>query len=130
MLRTINLHLFRIGIHRFSTISHPKALDACYGAHWRLLRPDFHWQAVDSFQNTRLAPVETCARRAHNKEKPQKHMVSEVLYAFFRSKRLSLCEQKLTFREFRPLKNKAFQGFCQLPVCYSNSSESSPVVLL
>ena len=82
MLRTINLHLFRIGIHRFSTISHPKALDACYGAHWRLLRPDFHWQAVDSFQNTRLAPVETCARRAHNKEKPQKHMVSEVYILF------------------------------------------------
>ena len=26
-------------------------------------------------------------------------MVSEVLYAFFRPKRLSLCEQKLTFRE-------------------------------
>lgn len=67
MLRTINLHLIHIGIHRFSTIGHPKALDACYGAHWRLLRPDFHWQAVDSFQNTRLSPVRTCAHRAHKK---------------------------------------------------------------
>ena len=69
MLRTANLHLFHIGIHRFSTIGHPKALDACYGAHWRLLRPNFHWQAVDSLQNTRLSPVRTYAHRAHQIEK-------------------------------------------------------------
>jgi len=30
------------------------------------------------------------------KEKPQKHKVSEVLYAFSRPKQLSLCEQKLS----------------------------------
>lgn len=65
MLRTINLHLFLIGLHRFSTIGHPKALDACYGAHWRLPRPDFHWQAVDSLQNTQLSPIRTRPWRAN-----------------------------------------------------------------
>ena len=35
--------------------------------------------------------------RFQGKEKPQKHKVSEVLYAFSRPKRLSLCEQKLSF---------------------------------
>lgn len=67
MLRTANLHLFHIGIHRFSTIGHPKALDACYGAHRRLLRPDFHWQAVDNLQNTRLSPIRNVRRKAHQK---------------------------------------------------------------
>ena len=67
MLRTINLHLFHIGIPRFNTIGHPKALEACYEAHWRLLRPDFHWQAVDSLQNTRLSPIRNVRRKAHDK---------------------------------------------------------------
>ena len=39
--------------------------------------------------------------RFQGKEKPQKHKVSEVLYAFSRSKRLSLCEQKLSLAELR-----------------------------
>ena len=35
-VRTVILHLFLTGIPRFNTISHPKALEARYKAHWRL----------------------------------------------------------------------------------------------
>lgn len=67
MLRTAILHLLLAGIPRFNTISHPKALGACYKAHWRLPWPDFHWQADNSLQNTRLSPVRARPWRA-NKE--------------------------------------------------------------
>lgn len=49
-----------------------KRPDACYGAHWRLLRPDFHWQAVDSLQNTRLSPVRLVPCLAHQKKALEK----------------------------------------------------------
>ncbi len=71
MLRTANLHLFHIGIHRFVTIGHPRALVACYEAHWRLFQPDFHWQAVTSLQDTRLAPIRACPMRANKKTRLQ-----------------------------------------------------------
>lgn len=35
-VRTVILHLFLTGIPRFNTISHSKALEARYKAHWRL----------------------------------------------------------------------------------------------
>jgi len=65
MLRTAILHLFLAGIPRFNTIDYPKALEACYEAHWRLPWPNFHWQADNSLQNTRLAPVRNVRRQVH-----------------------------------------------------------------
>ena len=52
MLRAAGLRLLLGGIQRFSTVSHPKALIACYVASWQLRRPDFHRLAVDSFIRT------------------------------------------------------------------------------
>jgi hypothetical protein len=52
MLRAAVLHSLLRRIQRFSTSSHPEALDACYVAPWRLPRPDFHRLADDSFQDT------------------------------------------------------------------------------
>ena len=48
------------GISRFSTHGHPHALGTCYEAFWQLPQPNFHWQADNSFQNTRLSPSRTC----------------------------------------------------------------------
>jgi hypothetical protein len=52
MLRAAGLLPFLRGIQRFSTISHPRALAACYVVAWPLPRLDFHQLAVDSFQDT------------------------------------------------------------------------------
>ena len=73
MLRTAILHLFLTGIPRFNTIGRPKALEARYKAHWRLPWPDFHWQADNSLQNTRLSPVRARPWRA-NQKKQGRHM--------------------------------------------------------
>ena len=78
MLRTAILHLFLTGIPRFNTIGHPKALEVRYKAHWRLPRPDFHWQADNSLQNTRLSPVRARPWRA-NKEKRNHYYWSRLL---------------------------------------------------
>src|SRR5579864_3151968 len=52
MVRTTVLHLLLGGIFRFSTSSHPEALEACYVALWRLPRPDSHRLADSDFQGT------------------------------------------------------------------------------
>ncbi len=52
MVRTVGLHLLHRGIRRFSTASHPEALDACYGALWRLPRPDLHRLVNGRLQGT------------------------------------------------------------------------------
>ena len=41
------------GIFRFSTPSHPEALETCYVALWRLPRPDFHRLVNGALQGTR-----------------------------------------------------------------------------
>lgn len=68
MLRTAILHLFLTGIPRFNTVGHPKALEVRYKAHWRLPWPDFHWQADNSLQNTRLSPIRARPWRANKKQ--------------------------------------------------------------
>jgi hypothetical protein len=50
MLRAAVLLSFLRRLQRFSTISHPIALVACYVASWQLPRPDFHRLADDSFR--------------------------------------------------------------------------------
>jgi len=52
MLRAAVLLSFLRKLHRFSTVSHPAALDACYLAACPLPRSDFHRLADDSFQDT------------------------------------------------------------------------------
>ena len=52
MLRAAVLLPFLRGIRRFSTSSHPHALDACYVASWQLPRPDSHRLADHGFQGT------------------------------------------------------------------------------
>ena len=52
LLRAAALHPFPRGVRRFSTSSHPEALDACYVASWPLPRPDLHRSADDDFQGT------------------------------------------------------------------------------
>jgi hypothetical protein len=52
MLRAAVLLSFLRRLQRFSTISHPIALVACYVAPWQLPRPDLHRLADDSFQDT------------------------------------------------------------------------------
>jgi len=52
MLRTVVLLLLHREIRRFSTSSHPEALGACYGALWRLPRPDLHRLVNGSLQGT------------------------------------------------------------------------------
>ena len=93
MLRTAILHLLLTGIPRFNTIGHPTALEACYKAHWRLPWPDFHWQADNSLQNTRLTSVRVCPCWA-NKSKPTRenntlwaHVIDVQIYS--RSRRHS-----------------------------------------
>lgn len=65
MLRTAILHLLLTDIPRFNTIGHSKALEARYKVHWRLPWTDFHWQADNSLQNTRLAPIRNVCRLVH-----------------------------------------------------------------
>ena len=81
MLRTAILHLFLTGIPRFNTIGRPKALEARYKAHWRLPWPDFHWQADNSLQNTRLTPLRNVRRQAHHQKK--RHIRLRILPLFF-----------------------------------------------
>ncbi len=50
MLRAAVLLSFLRRLQRFSTISHPIALVACYAAPWQLPRPDLHRLADDSFR--------------------------------------------------------------------------------
>jgi hypothetical protein len=52
MLRAAVLLSFLRRLQRFSTISHPIALVACYAAAWPLPRPGFHRLVDDSFQDT------------------------------------------------------------------------------
>ena len=52
MLRAVDLLSFLRRVHRFSTASHPTALDACYLAACPLPGSDFHRLADDSFQDT------------------------------------------------------------------------------
>ena len=52
MLRAVDLRSFLRRLHRFSTTSHPAALDACYLAACSLPGLDFHQRADDSFQDT------------------------------------------------------------------------------
>jgi len=61
MLRAVDLRSFLRRIHRFSTTSHPVALDACYLAACSLPGSDFHRLADDSFQDTRRAVGRYCA---------------------------------------------------------------------
>lgn len=53
-------------------------------------------------------------------------MVSEVLYAFFRPKRLSLCEQKLTFAELGTLD---FTGFLECGVANTLQTQDFSLLL-
>jgi len=48
MLWAVDWLPFLRGVRRFSTPSHPDALDACYVAAWPLPRPDSHRLADDS----------------------------------------------------------------------------------
>ena len=57
MLRAVVLLSFLRRLHRFSTVSRPSALDACYLAACPLPGSDFHRLADDSFQDTQRGVI-------------------------------------------------------------------------